>query len=328
MENQGLSLPLKSDSIDEQPVELSQRYFSTFESEQKTTRLFIRNNHRRRTSMKKFVFFCFFIFMSLSATPVMALEWSLGLADYWGNFNLEFQNYEVTFEVDGIGLIGFNTEVRFLDNKLGAGLNYISGTYSFEGSGTTSDDEEIEAEGDRDRTDLDVWLRYAPSRNFSFLIGYKKLTFDFNDIYALWTAPADKAGQELTGEADVDMSGFQIGAQAMFGQRLITAISLGYFPSLTGDVNWDGYKQLTDGTRETDRGSSSVDSQGLKFQINLIKPFPSINSALTLGYYLQLVVDEFDTISYRTDELFTGIMIGFSYTFRFNDDSEVDPVDF
>ncbi|MBN2383951.1 hypothetical protein JXQ70_13830 [bacterium] len=257
-------------------------------------------------------------------TPIGAVEWSVGLADYWGNFTLGYEEYEVTFEVDGIGLLGFNTEVRFLDNKLGVGLNYVSGKYSFEGSGTTGDDEEIEAEGDRKRTDLDFWLKYSPSQHFAVFAGYKQLAFDFDDIYVLWTEPDEKAGQELYGEADVDMSGFQIGAQTMFGRRLLTAISLAYFPSLSGDVDWDGYKVLVNGTVEPDTGSSTVDSQGLKFQLNLVKPFPSISSALTVGYYLQMVFDEFDSLNYKADELFTGIMVGFTYTFRFAQHTEVD----
>lgn len=255
------------------------------------------------------------------AGPAMATELSIGIADHIGNFTLTYQKYEVEFESDGIGLLGGFAEVRFLENKLGVGVNYISGSYTFRGKGTTASDEELEAEGSRDRKDLDLWLRFAPSRHFSVFGGYKKLDFDFRDVHVVWTEPE---GKELEGVADVAMSGFTIGVQTAFGRRLIAVISLAYFPALTGDVSWDGRKREPGEDWETDKGSSTVTTQGFKFQFNLVKPFPSINSALTLGYYLQVIADELETINYRTDELFTGIMLSFSYTFRFGGPTEVE----
>lgn len=253
--------------------------------------------------------------------PAMATELSVGIADHIGNFTLKYQKYEVEFQSEGIGLLGAFAELRFLENKLGVGTNYIAGKYKFKGSGTTADDEELDAEGTRNRKDLDIWLRFAPSRHFSVLAGYKSLDFDFRDVHAVWTVPE---GKELEGTADVTMSGLSVGIQASFGRRLIGVISLAYYPSLSGDVSWDGRKREPDKEWEVDKGSSTVTMQGFKFQFNVVKPFPDINSALTLGYYLQVVADEFETINYRTDELFTGIMISFSYTFRFGDPTEVE----
>lgn len=273
--------------------------------------------------MKKY-FLVVLIVGLLICTNASAAEWTVGVGDYWGSFNLNYQDYEVKFESEGIGLLGFYTEGRVLDNKLGIGLNYVSGKYIFEGAGTTAEDEEIEASGDRNRVDVDFWVRYAPSRHFSFFIGYKYLTFDFRDIYAEWFAPIEEEGKILEGEADVDMDGLALGFQTAFGRRVIGVISLSYFPALSGTVTWDGFTQYPGEEKEVDTGESTIDAQGLKLQFNVVKPFPSINSALTVGYYLQVVADELDTINYRTDELFTGLMLSFSYTFRFGGPSEVE----
>ncbi|MFC1852941.1 hypothetical protein ACFL27_22305 [candidate division CSSED10-310 bacterium] len=263
--------------------------------------------------------FCVFILMSSSA--MAAVELSVGIGDYWGNFNLQFQKYELLFEVDGIGLLGLYSECRFFDNQFGVGINYVTGSYSFEGAGTTNNDEELEASGTRNRSDLDFWLRWMPSRHFSVLGGYKKVTFDFKDVLADWSEPE---GKELHGEADLDLDGFAIGVQTAWGRRLIAVLSLSYFPSLSGNVTWDGEKKEAGGEWEEDKGDSTVDAQGFKLQFNVAKPFPSIRSALIFGYYLQIIADELDTINYRTDELFTGLMIAFSYTHRFGGPSEVD----
>src|SRR4030042_27040 len=221
--------------------------------------------------MRLGVILVLFLVISGFTSSALAVELSVGLADYWGNFTLGFQDYEVTFEAEGICLLGFNTEVRFVDNKLGLGLNYVNGVYAFEGSGTTKDDEEIEAEGDRTRTDLDVWVRYAPSSHFSIFAGYKKLEFDFDDVYAFWTAPPAEYGKELHGTADVDMDGFAIGLQTAFGRRVIGVISFAYFPALSGNVSWDGYTQKPGEPREPDVGESTIDSQGFRFVFNVVK---------------------------------------------------------
>jgi hypothetical protein len=273
--------------------------------------------------MHRSLIFFFLVLVSFffMASSVLSAEFTVGVGDWWGNFNLKYQKYEVQFESDGIGMLGGFAEFRFLDNQLGIGANFVSGKYSFEGSGTTDNAEELTASGSRDKKDLDLWVKYSPSRHFGIFGGYKTIDFNFNDIVAVWTVPE---GKTLEGEADLKVKGFAVGMQTAFGRRLVAVISLSYFPALSGDVSWDGRKRDPGQDWETDSGTSTVDMQGFKFQFNLVKPFPSINSALTLGYYLQIITDNFDTINYRTDELFTGLMLGFSYTFRFGGPSEVN----